>query len=220
MGKINGKIILSSSIVLLAIFVLGSCNDKKEVMLPKSNQTILSTIGEHSPVYFFFKTTQKDTLIEVNRNNTISSTHWVFNIDKRLPLRLVIPQLIALKDKKEKSMHNDESAQTYFSYADSVHKNLAFIPFTKTNYFVEKPQRGVSIYFDSANQIWIGGVAIKKEAFLVYFSQYILSKNLEYYFCFSKNMSFGSYLQNQIFIEKIKATSKANDKLSIKEYVY
>lgn len=197
-----------------------SCVEKREVELPKSNTSLVTAIGEHSPIYIFYEKVGKDTIADLNRNNTISSTHWVFNIDKRLPLRLVVPHLIKMKAKKEGSMHNNELAQTYFSYADSVHKNLAFIPFTKTNYFLEKPQRGVSIYFDSANQIWIGGVEIKKEAFLAYFSEYILSKNIEYYFCFSKNLSFGDYLQDQIFIEKLKATMTINDKLPSKVYVY
>ena len=81
---------------VLAILLL-ACEGKKEVQLPKSNQSLVTTIGEHSPVYIFFALKGKDTIADLNRSNTISSTHWVFNIDKRLPLRLVMPPIGRLR---------------------------------------------------------------------------------------------------------------------------
>ncbi len=49
---------------------------------------------------FFDLKNEKDTLVEVNKKNSISSTNWVFNIDKRLPLKLVIPEVMKLQEKK------------------------------------------------------------------------------------------------------------------------
>jgi hypothetical protein len=52
-----------------------------------------------SPIYIFLEQ-RKDTLAEVNRKNSIISTNWILNVDKRLPLRLVIPEIMKLQQKK------------------------------------------------------------------------------------------------------------------------
>jgi len=83
-------------IVLLSLF---ACQ-KKAVLLPQIEQSIVTSVQDHSPIYMFFKTERKDTLIDVNRKNSISSTNWIFNIDKRLPLRLVVPELVKLQAKR------------------------------------------------------------------------------------------------------------------------
>jgi hypothetical protein len=123
------KKLLFISVVLLFI----SCK-KQDVQLPKSNKTVLKDIQDHSPVYMFFKVTEKDTIVDVNRQNTISTTNWVFNIDKRLSLRLVIPEVMKLQEKKKNSSHTKEGAISVYSYADSIGKNLAFLPFTNVVY--------------------------------------------------------------------------------------
>ena len=82
-------------VVLLGLF---SCSEK-EVQLPQAEVSVLKDIVDHSPIYMFFEIqNKKDTIIDVNRKNSISSTNWVFNIDKRLPLKLVIPEVIKLQE--------------------------------------------------------------------------------------------------------------------------
>ena len=67
----------------------------------------------------------KDTLLEVNKKNEIISTNWIFNIDKRLPLQLVIPEVMKLQEKKRAEVaHKNEKAENYYSYADSIGKNI------------------------------------------------------------------------------------------------
>lgn len=85
----------------------------------------------------FFKTEKNDTIIEVNRSNSISSTNWLFNIDKRLPLKLIIPEIQKLQAKKENSSHKNEDSENYFTYMDNVKKSLAFLPFAKTEFVLE-----------------------------------------------------------------------------------
>ena len=126
---------------LVILFVLFSCGDKEDILLPKSNVTIVSNVVDHSPIYIFFRTKGKDTLAEVNRKNSIISTNWILNIDKRLPLRLVIPEVMKLQEKKRAEVaHKNEKAENYYSYADSIGKNMAFLPFTKVYYKMEKPK--------------------------------------------------------------------------------
>src|SRR5690242_8405531 len=107
-----------------------SCGNKEDILLPKSDRTIVKDIVDLSPIYIFFRTNGKDTLAEVNRKNSISTTNWVLNIDRRLPLKLVIPEVMKLQEKKRgDSAHKNELAQNFYSYADTVGKKLAFIPF-------------------------------------------------------------------------------------------
>ena len=134
---------------LLFVVFLFSCGEKKDVLLPKANVSIGKDVQDHSPIYIFFKTEGEDTIAEVNRKNSIISTNWIFNIDKRLPLKLVIPEVIKLQEKKRgDSAHKNEKAENYYSYADSIGKNLAFLPFTEVYYKIENVSKNTSqLYF-------------------------------------------------------------------------
>ena len=106
---------------LAIFFVLVSCGNNKEVLLPKSDVTIVKTIDNHSPIYIFFKSDGKDTIAEVNRKNEIISTNWIFNIDKRLPLRLVIPEVMKLQEKKSsEKMHKNDAKVVCNDYSQFV----------------------------------------------------------------------------------------------------
>lgn len=201
---------------LIVLFILMSCGNKEDILLPKSDKTIVSNIEDHSPIYIFFRTNDKDTLAEVNRKNSIITTNWIFNIDKRLPLRIVIPEVMKLQDKKRKEKaHKNEKAKNYYSYADSIGKNMAFIPFTKVFYKMEKPI-GTIIYFDKNNEILIENNVIKREKIKEMFTT-ILPKKLanNFIFMFDKNMSYGMYIQNKVFIESLKLKI-----MNKEEYIY
>lgn len=186
-------------------FLLFSCNDKK-IFLPLADTTIVSDVKDHSPVYIFFKTDKKDTIAEVNRKNTISTTNWIFNIDKRLPLKLIIPEIIKLQEKKNSSAHKNEESQNYYSYSDSVHQNLAFLSFTKVKYAFVKPnaKRGVILFFNKENTLFVNNVPVKKEDLRTYLAS---QKSEEYILCFDKNASYQSYLGNKIWLETIQKSN-------------
>lgn len=205
---------------LIMIFMLVSCGNKEDILLPKANTTIVKNVEDHSPIYIFFRTKGKDTLAEVNRKNEIISTNWIFNIDKRLPLRLVIPEVMKLQQKKrEEKAHKNELAQNYYSYADSIGKNMAFIPFTKVYYKMEKPKNGVVVFFSKNNEILVDNSTVKREEFLKNFNKLSSNKRNQYVFCFDKNVSFGSYIQDKIFIKSLKLQEpKIN--VVIQEFVY
>ncbi|WP_438965804.1 biopolymer transporter ExbD [Flavobacterium sp.] len=105
----------------------------------------------------FFRTKDNDTIIEVNRQNTIGTTNWIYSIDKRLPLKLVVPEIIKLQEKKKNSSHKKEGAIEVFSYADSIGKNLAFVPFTEIDFKTQKPKSGIEIYISKNNQVIVDG---------------------------------------------------------------
>ncbi|CAD0009764.1 hypothetical protein [Flavobacterium chungangense] len=190
---------------LIFICLLFSCEEKKDVLLPQSNVSIVKDVQDHSPIYIFFKIEGKDTLAEVNRKNSIISTNWIFNIDKRLPLKLVIPEVIKLQEKKRKdSAHKNEKAQNYYSYADSVGKNLAFLPFTKVYYKMNKPKFGILIYFTKKNSILVNGISVEKSNLQNYLTNLESDKPNKFMFSFSTNMSFENYIQNRILITSLK----------------
>jgi hypothetical protein len=193
---------------LVILFVLLSCGNKEAVLLPKSNVTIVADVKDHSPIYIFFRTKGKDTLAEVNRNNSISSTNGIFNIDKRLPLKLVIPEVMKLQEKKRNSAHKNELAENYYSYADSIGKNMAFLPFTKVFYKMGKPKSGVIVFFDKKNRVWVNGFIIKRDKLDSFLNEFLSDKPNKFLFCFSKNLSFGNYIQNKIFVQSLKIQNK------------
>ncbi len=193
---------------LIILFVLFSCGNKEDILLPKSNVTIVSDVLDHSPIYIFFRTKGKDTLAEVNRKNSIISTNWILNIDRRLPLRLVIPEVMKLQEKKRSEVaHKNELAENYYSYSDSIGKNLAFLPFTKVYYKMGKPNSSFIVFFSKKNQIFVDGTLGTREE-LKHFLNSFKDKTKIIRFGFDKDMRYGAYLQNQIFIQRLKIENK------------
>ncbi|WP_395048687.1 hypothetical protein [Flavobacterium sp.] len=190
---------------LIIVFILFSCGNKEAVLLPKSNVTVVSNVLDHSPIYIFFRTNGKDTLAEVNRKNEIISTNWIFNIDKRLPLRLVIPEVMKLQEKKRSEVaHKNELAENYYSYADSIGKNMAFLPFTKVYYKFEKPMFSFVVFFSKKNEIFVDGTSGSREE-LKHFVKSLPKDGLKMIrFRFDQNMSYGNYIQNEILIQSLK----------------
>ena len=190
---------------LILVFLLLSCGNKEDILLPKSNVTIVSDVKDHSPIYIFFRTNGKDTLAEVNRKNSIISTNWILNIDKRLPLRIVIPEVMKLQEKKRSEVaHKNELAENYYSYADSIGKNLAFLQFTKVYYKMEKPKSSFVVFFFNKNEIFIDGTLGTREELNQFLTNLPKDKLKIIRFCFDANMSYGTYIQNEIFIQSLK----------------
>ncbi|TRX36231.1 hypothetical protein FNW52_08420 [Flavobacterium sp. ZT3R18] len=205
----------------IVLLICVSCGNKEDVLLPKSNTTIVKEVVDLSPIYIFFRVKGKDTLAEVNRKNSIITTNWILNIDKRLPLRLVIPEVMKLQQKKrEEKEHRNELALNYYSYADSIGKNLAFIPFTEVYYKMEKPKFDVKIYFDKENKIWVRGLMIKNDELENFITEFIDIKSENYFFCFSRDLSYGEYIQDKILIKKLVVKKKGIWINHNKEFVY
>lgn len=192
-----------------------SCGNKEDILLPKSDRTIVKEVQDLSPIYIFFRVNGKDTLAEVNRKNSIITTNWVLNIDKRLPLRLVIPEVMKQQQRKrEEKEHRNESAQNYYSYADSTGKNLAFIPFTNVYYKMEKPKKGIVVFFAKDGKIKINNKLVSKNDLIKEINNFN-GKPGEINYCFDKNSSYGSYVQNKVFIDAIVKKKREEE-----EFIY
>jgi hypothetical protein len=123
-------------ISLLAISLLTSCH-KKEVLLPQVPISGETDIQNHSEVWVFYNEKGEDTKAIVNKNNLITSTNWILNIDRRLKLYDVIPvfQMIHAKRAK-KTMHSVEGMTDYISYSNTKDKNISVFPISDKKYLM------------------------------------------------------------------------------------
>ena len=188
--------------LLLICIALISCKNKKEIQLPKAAFSVLTAVEDHSPIYLFFEKKGLDTLVEVNRKNAISSTHWIFSVDKRLPLRLVVSQLQWLQAKKSGSAHKSETAQNYFAYANDSLQTLAFTPFTNVVYSSSK----------TALQPNFVKIEVTKNGNLLFDSKpcsiqeikaLVLHSAQKIQLSFDASMNFETYLRTKLMLEKV-----------------
>lgn len=200
-------------LIIILAFTLFSCNEK-EVLLPEVDTTIVDKVENLSPIYIFFEAKGKDTIADLNRKNAISSTNFIFNIDKRLPLKLVLPEVIKAVAKKEASAHKDSTSQNYYSYSNIKKKQLAFVPFTKMNYKLEKPKSGVNIYF-SEGKIMVDTKEFEKQKFENYIENLSVEDLYKCNFCFDKNDSYENYIKNLVFIKSLDIKRTHTE-----EYIY
>ncbi|WP_339656655.1 hypothetical protein [Flavobacterium frigidarium] len=201
--------------ILFLCLVLFSCGNKEDVLLPKSNHTIVGDVTDHSAIYMFFKTKGNDTIVEVNRKNSIISTNWILNIDKRLPLKLVIPEVAKLQTKKrEEKAHKNELADNYFAYADSIGKNMAFIPFTHVYYEVDKPMKADLIfYFKKGSKLVLcNNTTFDRDLIMGYLNNLDLAVTPKIILAFDKNMTFDQYLQTKVIIRELDSFTNETPK--------
>lgn len=122
------------TVIVVFMISLTGCQ-KKAVQLPVINITGLTEIQNHSSIWIFRKINGEDTTAVLNKNNKIINTHWIFNIDRDLPMNDVIPLLIQMqKDRNKDSMHKKEGMENYFSYADPSSEKICLSPFTHTSF--------------------------------------------------------------------------------------
>ena len=207
-------------VIALLLISLFSCG-KKEIQLPQLNETVVADVKDHSPIFMFFETNGKDTLIDVNRSNSISSTNWLFNIDKRLPLKLVIPEIQKLQAKKEKSSHKKEGSENYFTYMDKKKKTLAFLPLVDVEYVFDKATLGLNtLYFKTDEKIFFNNQQLSEQELEQYFNNLKVERESEIFIGYDKNLSFENYLKYRLKTKKIVITKLGLTINYTKEFVY
>ncbi|MFD0861845.1 hypothetical protein ACFQ1M_06475 [Sungkyunkwania multivorans] len=187
-----------------------------------------------SPIYFFYDDHSSDTMV-VNENNRISTTNWIFHIDKRLPLRTVIPEVIRFQEKRKKaSLHKNESARNYFSVNDTVTKSLGFIDFTQQIYLrdslfskfyiKERPDQhmsyfNVTVNYKLGDSITVDGNTIERNELESFLKEYIdfsaEGKSALVYLNFDQRLDFQTFLTNTLMMERLK-----NNNINISETIF
>lgn len=208
-------------LIFLPLFIL-SCT-QKEVKLPTLSVSGLSEIQNHSQVWIFFEIKNNDTVANLNKKNTISSTHWIYNIDKRLPLKKIIPSIINLKYKHSNGMHSKEGMHNYFSYSDTISKKLSFVEFdttifetdsTLSKYYIKsnselyKNFNNINITFNP-NNTWINDAKMESGEFkntLLEFIEFSAEgRQTMLHLNFNQNLLYQDYLEYRTLIHNLIA---------------
>lgn len=118
-------------LLLILLVSIISCA-KKQVQVPKVALQGEEEVANHSIIWFFYG---ENGTLDLNEKNRISSTHWFFNIDKKLTLKELLPEVVRLRDKHNtKSPHNTEPMHNYYSYINKGNNHLSFYAFDSIQY--------------------------------------------------------------------------------------
>lgn len=191
-------------IIFLSLFAVFTACSNKEVLLPEAEITVVKNVDNLSPVYIFFEKNGNDTLADLNRKNTITSTNYIFNIDKRLPMRLVVPEVNFVLKKKEASPHKSETAQNYFSYSDTKARNLAFLNMQLVHLKQGKYEENFPVQVSKTGAIQIQGKPIAMDKVMAYLAQLPSEKPIKPQFQFDHNITYGDYLKFRIAVSQWK----------------
>ena len=115
---------IKNVIYLALVTLIGSCG-KSEMQLSKSDVSILTEMENHSPIYLDIK----EEKLQVNTNNKIGSTNWIFHVNKSVNLVDAITEVKTIVDKKYAEKMHADSLGVYFSYSDTLQNKLNFLPF-------------------------------------------------------------------------------------------
>lgn len=192
--------------MILSLILTLSCQNKT-VNLPTVGITgIQDTIYDNSKVWIFFKVENNDTIAELNKNNSVANTHWIFNIDKRLSLKQVIPKIQQLQLKKAKpSMHdNGKLMHSYYSYVDTVANKLSLVLFDSVKYITDNQLKLAQISKDSLfdhliinynkKGVFVTGQEVPMSNLKSQLEKSLNTTNLKIHLSFDKDLSFQNYI--------------------------
>ena len=205
---------------ILAIILLFSCGNEKELQLPEINHTEITEVLDVSPAYLFYDETKPDS-IELNRKNLISTTNWLVNVDKRLTLKQAIPKIVFLQNKKrDAKMHKNELAKNYYTCNFKPINNLGFIEFTDVYYHEESIEEYVleqNIKDYHVINFKSDKVLLKKRTIKIKDLKPLDSINSKIFLSFDKSMSFQKYISYKEQLTTID-TSRLN--IDNDEFIY
>ncbi|MFN3943087.1 MAG: hypothetical protein ACK4K1_10700 [Flavobacterium sp.] len=221
--------------LLIVLFLFISCN-QHPVALVQSDYTEVAEMKDHSPIYFLLEITDKDTILEVNRKNSIGTTNWIFHVDKNTPLKLAIPKIHELQLKKANGMHTNDKAENFYSYMDSTSKTLAFKNFQKVVYsfnaFHSKPYikenleyhqhyYNISVDVRKGNRIYVDGFEVAAKDLNSHLTEFIdfaaPNQRVLLYLNVDQDLTFDAYLTTFLSLQKV---AKGLVELSNTHFIY
>ena len=195
--------------------------EKRSAITPVKYPRSTGTAQPFSGLVFFYNDTGKDTTAIINRKYTISTTHWIYNIDKRLPLKTFVADLANLKHKHANSMHSKEGMHDYFSYADTLTGKLSFLEFDKVSFKTDsimskyyiKAYPDAYIQFNNLNitinpnNVWINDAKFTKTEFedvLLPFIDFSAEEKITLlHLNFNQRVSYQHYLYYKTYINSL-----------------
>lgn len=120
-------------LLLFGFSLLFGCA-KTEVQLPKVASAPLVQMQDYSEIFIFFDPHKHSA--KLNRNGLITSTHWLFHVDRRNSFGQAAAFIEQMQHKKANPMnpHNNPNSRNFFSVADTLHHQLGFVDFTPLHF--------------------------------------------------------------------------------------
>lgn len=138
---------------VIGLILLCQCSDK-EVLLPVVAEGGIPETQNHSSIWIFYDPSGQDSKAVLNKNNKLINTNWIFNIDRRLTMKEVIPHLQAMQaDRNKDSMHKKEGMINFFSYADSKNGRISLVNFPEINFVPAVEAGGSHALADSESNV-------------------------------------------------------------------
>lgn len=205
---------ISKTLPFLIIIALIGCT-RKTVQIPVLNVSgIQDTIYDNSQIWIFLEVKDNDTIAALNRKNSIASTNWIYNIDKNLPMRMVVPHLKKLIEKREQpAMHpKDEDDYNYFSYVDSKSNLLSMVKFDviyfeeniDKNQFINDSLKKHLVIEYKKDKLTVNDSLIPLYALNNYLDKASVTKKINVHLNFDNNLNYNTYLQLKARLQNTK----------------
>jgi hypothetical protein len=194
------------------------------VELPQIPADGLTRITNHSQIWVFLDYDRQNIKAEVNKNNIISSTHWIINMDKKLPMHEIVPVLETIKNKRgNKSIHYVEGMKTYLSYSNTKSKNISLYEIDSTQYLVMDKLNYTELmsHYKTDTNIYINETSFLLNNKIYpskLFDKSLLESlpNIPIHFFMDGNISYQNYLEKRVLLKKYAPQETVIDKT---EYV-
>lgn len=209
--------ILYSALILAA---LTSCTEKK-VYVPQSDVSLVTNLVDYSTISMLYEPVADSVTIDVKDNGIITKTNWLYQIDKRLPLRLIIPQVQRLQARKIKKS-KEELMPSYYAYMDTLAKAVAYMPINKieyadTNKVLTPDNNFLKLNITSKGEFLVNNKTINLQDLNQSIETNYPNEVVSLYLQFDKNISFENYMQTKLQLAKI---TLPNVRLAATEGVY
>ncbi|UYW02182.1 hypothetical protein K5I29_04570 [Flavobacterium agricola] len=207
---------------LLGLLVLASCK-KQAIYVPQSDVTLLTEMADYSNIAMLYNLQNDSVQIDVKDDATITQTNWLFEVDKRLPLYLVIPEVKRLQDKKYKKAA-EEMMPNFYTYMDTVAKTVAFMPIEHVVYELgakpnlqENARTNQILTIDKNGAVFLADELVDLKQINAVLNQKFPEQPVVLSLAFDKNITFETYLQTKLNLTKI---SLPNVRIATTEMVY
>jgi len=202
------KMVQKYILFFLIIISLFACA-KKSVELPEIPITGETEIQNHSQIWVFLDYDQQKINAKVNKNNIITTTHWIINMDKRIPMIEIVPVLEMIKAKRgKKSIHSVEGMKNYLSYSNIKDKNISLYNVDETHFLVldTLAYKDLIFHFQSDYNIIIRNknFSFNNKSFpFEFFNANLLDtlQNKPLHFFFDGNINYQTYLEKRMMLQ-------------------
>lgn len=195
---------------LIFIVTFTSCKNKS-LELPQVPIAGISEIQNHSQLWVFCEEEKDELKANFNRKNSISSTHWIVNVDKKLPLSEVIPVFNWIKNKREdKGLHSVEGAKDYLSYSDILNEKIALFQVDGIQYKMQSSEEMAKMEQEipckyilafSPDAIWLNQHKFPLETWDAFSLDSLTSGRMQLQF--DKQLTYQEYMQYRLSINEM-----------------